>query len=253
MARGQSQAAQNQLGITNSVAGNEGTEAQGLENDLIPGYTSLMDTGYLNPEEESAATTSEMGAATAPFQSADFEAKNNAAATRNASDLPAQEDQLALEEGQTAGGAAAKLQQQKMQNQEAGMYGLNELEGGNLTAMEDMYGLGPGTLQARAAGPSGDQLAIGYINAGTQAGSAINTAAKGCWIAAAVYDGWDDPRTIDVRRWLNEEFTKTLHGKLVMAAYLFAGRQVAYFVRRIPLLKRAFKPLFDRALEKARG
>jgi hypothetical protein len=153
MARGQSQAASNQLDTTNGVAGAQGTEAQALENKLVPGYESLMNTGYLNPAEESAATTSEMGSATSPFQAAKFDTTNRAAATRNPAGVQSGEDALALEEGQVSGGAAANLQQQKMQNQEAGMYGLNELEGGNLKAMEDMYGLGPGTLNARAAGP----------------------------------------------------------------------------------------------------
>lgn len=170
MARGQSQAADTNLQTTNAVAGKQGQQSQQLEDSLIPGYTSLMDTGYMSPEEESSATTSEMGAATAPFQSADFAAKNNAAATRNGASLPAQEDQLALEEGRTAGDAADKLQTQKMSNQEAGMYGLNTLESSNLDAMEHMYGLGPGTLSARAAGPSGDQIATGYLNTALGAG-----------------------------------------------------------------------------------
>lgn len=165
MARGQVGAAEKQLGKTNDVAGQQGAQATALEDQLIPGYTSMMDTGYLSPEEESAATTSEMGAATAPFSTAEFKARNDAAATRNDSNLPAQEDQLALEEGQTAGTAAANLQKEKMTNQEAGMYGLGGLEQGNMQAMESMYGLGPGTLQARAAGPSGDQAAIGYLTA----------------------------------------------------------------------------------------
>jgi hypothetical protein len=130
----------------------------------------MMDTGYLNPAEESAATTSEMGSATAPFQSAGFQAKNDASATRNTSNLASQQDQLALEEGQTAGRGAATLENQKMQNQEQGMYGLSELQGGNQKAMEDMYGLGPSTLQARAAGQGGDQEALGYLNWATGGG-----------------------------------------------------------------------------------
>ena len=153
MARGQVGAAEKQLGKTNAVASAEDTSQQKLENQLVPGYTSLMDTGYLSPEEESAATTSEMGAATAPFKSAEFQAGNRAAATRNASDLTAQQDQLALEEGQTAGTAADELQKEKMANQEAGMYGLGQLRAEDLQAMEQMYGLGPSSLQARAAGP----------------------------------------------------------------------------------------------------
>lgn len=169
MARGQAQAADSQLAKTNTVAANQGAEAQTLENKLTPGYTSLMDTGYLSPQEEEAADTSGMGAATQPFQSAQFQEKNNAAATRNGADLTAGEDQLALEEGQTAGNEANTLEANKLSNQEAGMYGLQQLESGNLQSSDQMYGLGPGTLSARAAGPSGDQLATGYITAATNA------------------------------------------------------------------------------------
>jgi hypothetical protein len=93
---------------------------------------------------------------------------------------------------------------------------------------------------------------ISNLSSAAAGGVAANNAA-GCWIAAAVYDGWEDPRTIDVRHWLNTEFTKTLRGKLVMAAYLAIGEQVAYFVKRSTLLKKVFRPLFDRALARARG
>jgi hypothetical protein len=152
MARGQSQLASSQLGITNSVAAQEGKQSGELQQQLIPGYTSLMNTGYENPEEAAAATTSEMGSATAPFETAKFEAANNAGATRNAADLTANQDKLALEEGQTAGGAAAELQKEKMQNQEAGMAGLTTLQQGDQKTMADLYGLGPSTLGARQAG-----------------------------------------------------------------------------------------------------
>ncbi len=175
MARGQAQAANNQLKQTNALGAGAGAEAGGINSTLIPGYTSLMNTGYMNPQEEAAATTSEMGTASAPFETTKFEAANRAGATRNASDLTAQTDQLALEQGQTAGQAAANLQQQKMQNQEAGMYGLGQI-GQQQTGLEEaMYGLGPGTLQARAAGPSGDQIAQGWaeLGLGTKAGSKI--------------------------------------------------------------------------------
>lgn len=101
----------------------------------------------------------------------------------------------------------------------------------------------------------------GLLTAGTfikdLAGGAASGAAAAnggnCWIAAAVYDGWNDPRTIDVRRWLNEEFTKTFTGKLVMATYGAVGREVAWFVRRSALLRALFRPLFDKALARARG
>lgn len=164
MARGQAGASDKQLKTTNAVAGQENQQANALESKLIPGYSSLMDTGYMNPEEEHAATTSEMGAATQPFESAGFQAANRAGATHNASDLTAQQDQLALEKGRTAGDAASELQKEKMSNQEAGMYGLGQLKSQDQDTMAHMYGLGPGTLGARAGGKSGDELAQGWVN-----------------------------------------------------------------------------------------
>jgi len=164
MARGQSKKSDQQLSMTNNIGTNQQDQANNLESSLIPGYTSMMDTGYLSPADKAAATTSEMGSATAPFQTAKFEANNNAAATHNAAGLTENQDQLALEEGQTAGGAAANLQDQQMQNQEAGMYGLAGQEAGNRQEAASMYGLGPGTLDARAAGQSGDQAITGYGN-----------------------------------------------------------------------------------------
>ena len=154
MARGQSQAAEAQLGTTNQIGAQAGQQAGQIHNKLIPGYESLMDPGYLNQADKNAATVNEMGAATQPFESAKFDANNRAAATRNPAGVAEQQDQLAQEEGRTAGTAAGALQQQQMQNQEAGMYGLGNIGQEQTGLEESMYGLGPGTLQARAAGSS---------------------------------------------------------------------------------------------------
>jgi hypothetical protein len=177
MARGQSQAADKNLATTNALGAEANQERKGINSTLMPGYQSLMDTGYLSPEEEGAATTSEMGAATAPFGAMQFKAEERAGATHNAADLTAQQDQLALEQGRTAGDAAAKLQEEKMKNQEAGMNGLYGLSEQDAQQAERMYGLGPGTLSARAAGKSGDELGMGWLNTatgGALAGSSIH-------------------------------------------------------------------------------
>lgn len=165
MARGQSQAADKNLATTNAIGADYNTRSKKLEGQLIPGYTSLMKSGYLSPEEEAAASVSEMGSASAPFKSMQFEAANRAGRTNNAADLTAQQDQLAMDEGRTANTAASNLQKEKMAGQVAGMYGLSGLRGEDLKAMQSLYGLGPGTLDARASGGSGDQTAIGYLNA----------------------------------------------------------------------------------------
>lgn len=157
MARGQKAAAEDQLKKTNAIGADELTKSNALEGKLVPGYTSLMDTGYFSPEEEHAAVTSEMGATAAPFGAAHFEAAGRAGRTRNAADLTAQQDQLAMEEGRAAGDTAANLQREKMAGQMAGTYGLGQLRKEDLDAMQSMYGLGPATLQARAAGPGWTQ------------------------------------------------------------------------------------------------
>lgn len=167
MARGQSQAADTNLKKTNAVGDAAQSKSDALESKVTPGYTSLMDTGYLSPEDQNAATVSEMGSATQPFESMGFKQQNNAAATHNDSNLTAGQDQLALDEGRTAGSAAANLQEEKMRNQEAGMYGLTNLKSQDQQQAEHMYGLGPGTLSARAAGPSVGQEIAGYGNAGS--------------------------------------------------------------------------------------
>lgn len=172
IARGQSQAADTNLTKTNQLGEEALSGFNARAGQLTPAYTNLMDTGYLSPQEEEATTNTVMGTATAPFKSAEFEAKNRAAATRNPADLTAQQDQLALEEGTTAGAAADTLEQQKLQNQEAGMYGLNQLGNEQLGFAQSMYGLGPSTLQARAAGQNVDAALAESAMSGAGAGFA---------------------------------------------------------------------------------
>ena len=71
-----------------------------------------------------------------------------------------------------------------------------------------------------------------------------------CWIAEAIY-GVDDLRTHLVRAYLNGPFLETEFGRYVMSLYLRFGRSIAAMVRKDSRLKRAFRPLFDRALASA--
>jgi len=148
MARGAAGAGQDILKANTATANQLQSQAGNISNTLIPGYTSLMNTGYLNPQEQAAATTSEMGAATQPFESEKFGAANRAAASGNAAGLGAEDTALAREQGITAGEAASNLQREKMANQEAGMYGLGEQESGIRGEAMGMYGLGPSTINA---------------------------------------------------------------------------------------------------------
>jgi hypothetical protein len=132
----------------------------------------------------------------------------------------------------------------------------------------------PNNFASSATG--GGQATTGAVNAATQAdtaatagiyslvGAGLGGAASvltagygkggafGCWIAEAIY-GVDDIRTIELRYWLNTQFTKHWYGRAVMSVYLLIGRQVAWAVKRSTLLKLAITPLFNRALISAQA
>lgn len=97
------------------------------------------------------------------------------------------------------------------------------------------------------AGNSWMGLVGGLANsAATGAGIAVGN----CWIAEAVY-GVNDLRTLMVRAWLNGPFSDHWYGKVVMGIYGAIGRPVAYCVRRSIMLRKLFKPLFDKAFRQA--
>lgn len=108
--------------------------------------------------------------------------------------------------------------------------------------------------KAGAASPSFlDQLDQGIMSAGTAfAGGYGQSVGKGCWIAAELYGGWFEPRTQEVRRWIFGEFSKSVHGFLICSLYTWCGERVAGYIRRWPILRRVFLPIFNAALAKAR-
>lgn len=84
-------------------------------------------------------------------------------------------------------------------------------------------------------------------------GSAIGggTAAAGniwCYVAAAIYGGWDDARTVLIREWLGAEFAKRWYGDTVLALYARFGERISKNRFAVWLLK----PLFSKALAQAK-
>ena len=72
-----------------------------------------------------------------------------------------------------------------------------------------------------------------------------------CWIAEVLY-GIDAPQTRLVRAWLIESYKRRdLIGRIAVPLYSHAGVRIASLLRTWPLLRSAFRPLFDRALERA--
>lgn len=72
-----------------------------------------------------------------------------------------------------------------------------------------------------------------------------------CWIAAELYDGWDDPRTKLIQKWLVDVYEKTTDGAPIVAAYRKYGERLASKLRSSERLRNFFVPLFDRALQLA--
>lgn len=109
--------------------------------------------------------------------------------------------------------------------------------------------------QASASSPSfWDEILQGSISAGqAAAGAASGAAVRKCWIAAELYGGWNDSRTIDVRRWLFNDFVKSWYGWAICSVYEWQGERVAGWIHRWPVLRHIFLPLFNKALNKARG
>lgn len=92
--------------------------------------------------------------------------------------------------------------------------------------------------------------AVGGLTGGI--GSSLGKKITGCWIAAATYDGWSDPRVDTVRQWLfNTWANESIVGYFVTRLYLAIGEQVASIVKVSPSLKKIFKRLFDVVLTKA--
>lgn len=109
-----------------------------------------------------------------------------------------------------------------------------------------------GTQEQAAQTPGfADMLTQSLISAGGQVGSAAITK---CWIAAAVFDGWDDPRTHLVREWIFGPFASSgVIPLMVSKAYMRYGERVAALLHRYQKLKWPFRKLMELALRKAQG
>lgn len=146
-------------------------------------------------------------------------------------------------------GANAKLKNQQQNTAISGLEGLYNtgVSGGNQALGEVAPLVTANTGAINASYDPFTDIIDPLIAAGGNVGAAQ---LKNCWIAESIY-GVDDPRTLLVRAWLNGPFSETRTGMNVMWLYVAIGRSVAKLVRKYGLLRRIFKPLFDKALAKA--
>lgn len=101
----------------------------------------------------------------------------------------------------------------------------------------------------------GEQLGFwgSLAGAGGQAGGALGGAAiLACWCAAELFNGWFDPRTVLVRRWVNFDLPQSWIGRRLHALYLRFGQRLAVRIRTDMVTRRAVMFVFNRALAAAR-
>lgn len=157
MARGQAQAAGKQLNLTNQAAAGAGSTANQIYGTMMPAVNQEIQTPGYDAATKAAMTTAGMGGIGSSYGSQAEQASERAARTRNAAGAGALQEALARNKGIAEGNEAAGLQKQFAdfadQQRQQGIKTAADLYGVNQDVMARLYGLGPSTLQARAAGP----------------------------------------------------------------------------------------------------
>ena len=80
---------------------------------------------------------------------------------------------------------------------------------------------------------------------GSLGGSLLEAGGEMCWIAAAMFGGWNDRRTAMARFWLKNIYDKTFVGGVFCSLYRRYGERIAVYVSRYRLVRSAFLPLFN--------
>jgi hypothetical protein len=174
------------------------------------------------------------------------EAKRNAATTGNASAGTAALDSIARERMKTGAGVSEGVAANDVTGalglRQAGAAGESGLYGENIHGQ--LAAMGQQATDINAATQASQtgwlQQAEGIANTGANI-------AKACWIAAATYGSWDNPRIPVIREFLfNTWPNKSWIGRLVAKLYLKYGERIAEKVKTSPLLKAVFLNLFER-------
>ncbi len=269
MGRGQSTAAFNQssaqstqnqnnaqaaLGKTNAAVGNYNNQ---LNNFLRFGRNTYGQNGEFMKDENALAT--QTAAAGSRAVSGDL-AMRAMRTGENTAGYAAADAESRRQAEQALTGQLAKADSDRLQNLTAvNQYGVqasalpaqvySSLYGSSLGAANSAEG---NAVNAAKTPGFWDTLAPALVGGAATVGAGFTpNGGKGCWIAAAVYDGWDDPRTVVVRAWLNSEFTKKWIGRVIMAGYVRFGERIAEKVKRRRWLRTSFKRLFDLVLDQA--
>jgi hypothetical protein len=254
--------ANNTYSTSTANAGQYGGSASGINGQITPFLENRLNNapGYSQADMSSmlANTLGSSGGATSGLNG---QAALQMGRTRNDAGFGSALDAAARERTKANAGIAegiqgsnADLKQTQSNNAEKMLQGLY---GTDVGAQEGALNTANGATDAAVSANKTGWLqnTLGIVNAISGAGqTAAGLGFKpGCWIAAELYGGWDDPRTIDVRRWIFGDFAKTYIGGIACAVYLAAGERTAQFIREHRWARKPFRKLFDMALSKARA
>ena len=238
------------------LGANLGAGASTEHSTLSPFYANEMKAEHsLDPNQTGELLTAAEAGSGGATGALTGQAQLEAARTRNPSGFTKALDEASRDQGKTLAGTsegvaaedimgAQKLRQEGAAG-EQGLYG-EDLKG-QLAAMGQ---------QTNAENASVEAGKSGWLQNMDQTISALGSAATGagamgakipCWIAAAVYGGWDNPRVDIVRQFIFNDWAKrSLIGKLAAKAYMKFGERIAEHVKKSPMLKALFRNLFDR-------
>lgn len=216
-------ASENTTGLTGSYANEYGTQA----NTTAQGAKNAVSTSLAEGNSRGQGIVPIGYQADQARQAYQTQAGQNA--TNYATDFGAQH-QEAVNAYNTANGLLANTQTQNQNSataNNAGAAGTNT----------SLYGT------ASQQTPTALGTVLG--TAGTLAGAAGNAF---CWIAAEIFGGWHEPRTIAVREWLMQNFAD----HWLLSLYRKYGERTAKAIRRHRSLRWIFTGLCSLALRQAR-
>lgn len=244
-------AAENAASTAKDTAAGLGATAAGEQSTLQPFYKGEMTAEHLfDPSQTNEMLTAAGAGLGAGAGAADAEMQRNAAATGNGAGIVKGEQQLARDRMKNAAGVSEGIASQDVmgakQLNQAGAAGMSGLYGENLKGQLDAMGQQSADINAATNASNSGWLQNAEGVAKTAAGIAAPFAA-GCWIAAAVYGGWDSPRVPIVREYIFNTWPKqSWVGRLVAKLYMRFGERVAKVVKVSPTLKSVFLSLFER-------
>jgi hypothetical protein len=221
---------------------------------------------YATSQNQSLADTANAGAnATAQaLQTAAVHSGTNPAQAIAASEEVSQQNQRTLGNQEATDttsriGSEAGYNEKALSGYQTGEQMQSQITGQQGTLAEQQGGLAQGALGTELGAAEWHDPAADAWNQAlakmVTTGSGGSGGGGGCWIAAELWDGWEDKRVKLVRLWLWTDFNRNWYAPALLWAYGQWGQRMAEFIRTESLMasltRRFFSWLFGKALKRA--